>query len=102
MILGDDINIIKNFDVQADRVLALNRLNEIAQKFKQRFDAVRCNKKKYYIGDTVYVYQDHRRHDELKPKFRGPYEIVKILDNDRYNLRGTGQRNVVISKDKLR
>lgn len=85
-----------------DRELAHRRLADVASKFKQRFDKVRRNKKTYNIGDIVYVYQDHRRSDKLQPKFKGPYEIIEILDNDRYNLRSRDQRSITISKDKLR
>lgn len=92
----------QDYDVLADRELAHNRLRVVAQKFKERFDTVRRQKKTYHVGDIVYVYQDHRRHEKLKPKFRGPYEIHEILNNDRYSLRGRGQRNLIISKDKLR
>lgn len=90
-----------SFDIRADRELAHSRLIEVAQKFKERFDAVRRNKKYYRVGDIVYVYQDHRRHEKLRPKFRGPYEITEILNNDRYKLHNRDQRNIIISKDKL-
>ncbi|XP_022831187.1 uncharacterized protein LOC111359779 isoform X2 [Spodoptera litura] len=46
---------------------------------------------------------DHRRHSKLSPKFKGPYEILEILQNDRYRLRGQGRlHNIVIAKEKLR
>lgn len=91
-----------NFNIQTDRELAHNRLRAVAQKTKERFDAVRLQKKTYHIGDIVFVYQDHRRLGKLMPKFKGPYVIHEIVNNDRYNLRGRGQRNLVVSKDKLR
>lgn len=92
----------QSFDIRCDRELARDRLIETARKFKSRFDAVRLNNKIYNVGDIVYVYQDHRRHEKLRPKFRGPYEIVSILSNDRFNLRSGGLREIVVSKDKLR
>lgn len=95
---------IDNFiDVAAERRLAQQHLREVADRFKMRFDSTRRDNITYNIGDTVYVNQDHRRHDKLKPKFKGPYTIDNILENDRYNLRGSGNlRNVIIAKDKLR
>lgn len=90
-------------DVTADRQLAQQRLKNVANKSKERFDRPRRNNIEYHTGDTVYVNQDHRRHDKLKAKFKGPYEIISILDNDRFLLRGIGNlRNITVAKEKLR
>lgn len=90
-------------DVRSDRQLAQQRLKDEADKFKRRFDSTRRDNITYKIGDFVYVNQDHRRNDKLKEKFKGPYEILDILENDRYHLKGPGNlRNVTIAKDKLR
>ncbi|KAF9418535.1 hypothetical protein HW555_004684 [Spodoptera exigua] len=86
-----------------DRELARQRLQFEAIKFKNRFDACRRNTTNFEIGNTVYVNQDHRRHDKLSPRFKGPYLITGILPNDRYTLRGLGNsRSIIIAKDKLR
>lgn len=100
----NDINIPENnIDVRVDRELAYQRLCSEADKFKTQFDTVRRDNKVYNIGDTVYVNQDHRRHDKLSPRFKGPYEIIAHLPNDRYSLRGIGNlRNITVAKDKLR
>lgn len=98
-----DNNDIEIVDVRSERQLAQQRLKAVAQLFKKRFDATRRNNIRLQLGDIVYVNQDHRRHDKLKEKFKGPYEIIEILDNDRFSLRGTNNlRNVIIAKEKLR
>lgn len=90
-------------NVQADRELARQRLIQISEKFKERFDSMRRNNKSYNIGDLVYVNQDHRRNNKLGQKFKGPYEISTILPNDRFALKGIGNlRDIVIAKEKLR
>lgn len=90
-------------NVQTDRQLAEQRLRDVAEKFKERFDTTRRTNKTYSIGDIVYVCQDHRRHDKLSPKFKGPYEILETLPNDRYSLRGHNNlRNIIVAKEKLR
>lgn len=90
-------------DVNADRDLARRRLTEVAIKFKDRFDTTKRNNKIFSIGDVVYVNQDHRRHDKLAPKFKGPYEIIEALGSDRFKLRGQNNlRNIVVAKEKLR
>lgn len=90
-------------NIQADRELAYERLIQVAEKFKKRFDSTRRNNVVFAVGDLVYVSQEHRRNDKLQPKFKGPYEISSLLPNDRYALRGLrGLRNIVIPKEKLR
>ncbi|KAF9419247.1 hypothetical protein HW555_004174 [Spodoptera exigua] len=100
----NEINIPEiNIDVRADRELAYQRLCSESNKFKSRFDTVRRDSNVFDVGNTVYVNQDHRRHDKLSPRFKGPYEIIAILPNDRYSLRGIGNlRNITVAKDKLR
>lgn len=96
-------NVNQIIDVRADRVLAYNKMKSAADKYKSRFDTKRRDNINYAIGDIVYVCQDHRRHSKLSPKFKGPYEIIEILQNDRYRLRGQGRlHNIVIAKEKLR
>lgn len=92
-----------NINTQADRELAQQRLTNIAQRFKQRFDITRRNNKVFKIGDTVFVNQNHRRHDKLQAKYKGPYIIISAHPHDRYRLRGSGTlRNIMAAKEKLR
>lgn len=90
-------------DVRSERQLAKQRLDKAAEIFKKRFDTTRRDNTDYALGDLVYVSQEHRRNDKLSAKFKGPYEIINILDNDRYSLKGKGNlRDVIIAKEKLR
>lgn len=90
-------------NVNADRDLARQRLKQTAISVKGRFDNTRRNNKIFSIGDIVYVNQDHRRHDKLAPKFKGPYEIIEELGNDRFKLRHqNNSRSIIIAKEKLR
>lgn len=100
----DEIPSIPNIiDVRSDRELAYRRLCNLGIKFKSRFDAARRNNIDYKVGDVVYVNQEHRRNDKLKPKYKGPYEIIRILENDRFYLKGRGNlREIIVAKEKLR
>lgn len=100
----NDVNAFEqNVDLRADREIAYQRLCVQANNFKTRFDKVRRNNKNFQIGDKVYVNQNHRRHDKLSPRFKGPYEISSLLPHDRYVLKGIGNlRNITVAKDKLR
>lgn len=92
-----------NINVHNDRAIAKQCLAEVARKFKKRFDATRRNNVSFVVGDIVFVNQDHRRNNKLEDKFKGPYEIISSLPNDRFALKGRGNlRNLVIAKDKLR
>lgn len=101
--LNEVLEIQEIVDVKRERELALKNLKYIADEFKNRFDRNRRDNMTFRIGDTVYVNQDHRRHNKLKEKFKGPYQIIDILDNDRFSLKGLGNlQDVIIAKDKLR
>lgn len=90
-------------DITADRNKAYDKMKCAAERSKIRFDERRRNNLAYSIGDIVYVSQTHRRHNKLSPKYKGPYEILEILDNDRFRLKGSGRlADIVASKDKLR
>lgn len=93
-----------HINVRADRDLACQRLQQVAMKSKDRFDSVRRNNKNYQIGDTVFVNQDHRRHDKLQTKFKGPYIVTACLENDRYALKESGnlRNNIIVAKEKIR
>lgn len=98
-----DESIQPTINVNIDRGLAQRRLKEIASKFKKRFDTNRRTNKNFRTGDIVYVSQDHRRHDKLAAKYKGPYEIIEELQNDRFSLKGqTNLRNIIVAKEKLR
>ncbi|KOB73848.1 Transposon Ty3-I Gag-Pol polyprotein [Operophtera brumata] len=86
-----------------NRELAQQRLKDVADKFKERFDTTRRTNKTYNTGDVVFISQDHRRHDKLSPKFKGPYEIIAEAPNERFCLRGQNNlRNITVAKEKLR
>lgn len=98
-----DSNSVGEIDAEADRDIARQRLRDAAENYKKRFDSTRRNNKVFNIGDTVYVNQDHRRHDKLSPKFKGPYEILELLEHDRFYLKGLNTlRNITVAKEKLR
>ncbi|KAF9417907.1 hypothetical protein HW555_005052, partial [Spodoptera exigua] len=89
-----DNDYIQNNDSEADRDLARQNLRETAEKYKKRFDTTRRNNLVFKKGDIVYVNQNHRRHDKLSPKFKGPYEIF---------LKGFNTlRNIIVAKEKLK
>lgn len=80
---------------------------------KARFDKRRCIGQKFKIGNHVLVRtfptSNQGESKKLLPKYSGPYEIVQILDHDRYiveDIKGSSrsQRKYrgVVSLDKLK
>lgn len=57
---------------------------------KQYFDSTRAPTKFYKIGDLVMIPNHHTPADgkskKLHPKFRGPFRVTGVLDNDRYEI----------------
>lgn len=103
----DDVLVDNNrqnpINIEANRETARQRLLQIENSFKKRFDATRRNNIYFNVGDIVFVSQNHRHNDKLAPKFKGPYEISSIPSNDRYALQGIGTlRNITVAKEKLR
>jgi transposase InsO family protein len=57
------------------------------EKLSKQFDSKRKRPNIYEPGDLVLIKSEAVSTGEsrkLEPKYRGPYEIVKVLDNDRY------------------
>lgn len=62
-------------------------LEENRNKMKERYDKKRKEGEKFSVGDLVLVRSEAPSTGtsrKLEPRYRGPYEVVKSLDNDRY------------------
>ena len=62
-------------------------LEENRIKMKERYDKTRKEAEVFNVGDLVLVRGDTPSTGvsrKLEPKYRGPYEVVKSLGNDRY------------------
>lgn len=69
------------------RQRAMSRITARQQVQKNYFDEKRRKPTEYQVGDMVLVERDltamgHSR--KLKSRFKGPFMVIKILDNDRY------------------
>lgn len=52
------------------------------------FNRGKATVKPFELGDYVFIKCSERNQTKLAKKFKGPYMITKILDNDRYELKG--------------
>lgn len=75
-----------------------------AQYDKQRFDRTKAKLRPFQRGDYVLIKNNPRNQTSLDLKFSEPYEVYRILDNDRYMVkRVTGRgRPRKVAHDQLR
>lgn len=84
-----------NYCANRDEIRAdsSDRMRAEQQKQKERFDKNRKREHNYKEGDLVRVERDvgglPGQSKKLLPKFCGPYRIVKVLGNDRYEIEDT-------------
>lgn len=87
-------------------------ITEYQEKQKITYDKKTCPPKEYIVGDLVSIereIQSTGQSRKLVPKFQGPYRVVAVLGNDRYQIEDTpitkkGKRNysAVVSVDKMK
>jgi len=54
---------------------------------KNRFDKNKAKIINFKVGDHVLLKNEERHQTKLDPKFKGPFEIIEVLDGDRYLLK---------------
>jgi ribosomal protein L21E len=91
------------------REKAKARLDSGQNKQKQRFDAQRAKASMYAVGTLVLVQitstPSTGESKKLHPKFRGPYRVVAVLPNERYeveDLRGKRKQKTVVAVDHIK
>ncbi|KAL0828840.1 hypothetical protein ABMA28_003751 [Loxostege sticticalis] len=111
--LGDDITRVNN-NQNLDEIRAeISAHVEARQEIdRERFNKKRSKPMKYQVGDLVRVERQvpsSGQSRKLVPKFQGPYRIVNVLGNDRYQIEDTpitkkGNRHysTVVAVDKIR
>ncbi|CAB3257278.1 unnamed protein product [Arctia plantaginis] len=74
-------------EVRAEVQESIKRSQDYMKKY---FDNTRNPTKFYKIGDLVMIPNHHTPADgkskKLRPKFRGPFRVTGVLDNDRYEI----------------
>lgn len=90
-----DVEVIRE---KADRLITNN-----AHLDKARFDKNRDKVTSFSVGDYVLIENHERNQTKLNPKYKGPYEVIEILDGDRYHLKSlNSNRTYKYSRDRLR
>ncbi|CAH2216450.1 jg26776, partial [Pararge aegeria aegeria] len=101
--LVDFDNQIIDFETIQRRIQ--QRMVEAAGKDKERFERGRAKIQRFQRGDFVLIKNNPRNQTSLDPKFSMPYEIHRVLDNDRYLVKkviGHHGRPRKVAHDQLR
>lgn len=76
---------------------------EISAKYdKDRFGKIKSKVVRFNLRDFVLRKNEERNQTKLDPKFKGPFVIAEILEEDRYILKTLDKRAYKYSHDRLR
>ncbi|XP_050667027.1 uncharacterized protein LOC126966815 [Leptidea sinapis] len=92
-------------DIEALDRLVQQRMTQVSAKDKARFDRGRAKIHRFQRGDFVLIKNYPRNQSSLDLKFSVPYEVHKVLDNDRYLVKkvvGHHGRPRKVAHDQLR
>ncbi|CAH2085257.1 unnamed protein product [Euphydryas editha] len=85
--LSPDSEQEQRVDVESARQDASLNIQRAAASDTLRFNQGRATIKPFSKGDFVFIKSCERNQTKLDRKFRGPYVIIAVLDNDRYELK---------------
>ncbi|XP_047538388.1 uncharacterized protein LOC125071979 [Vanessa atalanta] len=94
----------QRLDIESIRAEASKNIEKAAKADTVRFNRGRATIKPFSKGDFVFVKSSERNQTKLDRKFRGPFVITNVLENDRYELKSiTGSsRTFKYSHENLR
>lgn len=102
---------LKRLDLPQLRNDIVKRITDDQKQQMLRFDNARAESKHYTVGDLVLVWKTDqpstRESRKLNANFKGPFQITKVLYNDRYgteDLREGVKRSgrTVVAVDKIK
>ncbi|CAH0731547.1 unnamed protein product, partial [Brenthis ino] len=74
----------QTIDIEALTSHVQQKMSQNAEQDKQRFNSKKAKIRQFQRGDYVLIKNNPRNQTSLDLKFSEPYEITKILNNDRY------------------
>lgn len=91
-------------DIHSVRNDASINIKKAADMEVKRFNRGRAKIKPFSKGDFVFIKNSERNQTKLDKKFKGPFVITNVLDNDRYELKSLSgsQREYKYAHENLR
>lgn len=90
-------------DLNLIRQVAIDRIQKSAKYEKARFDKTKAKIKRFSLGEFGLIQNEERNQTKLEAKYKGPYEIIEVLENDRYKLKSlSSKRTYKYAHDRLR
>ena len=85
--------LINTFDGMREelRECVRENINKVQLQQKQQYDKKRKEAKVYQVGDIVAIKRtQYGTHMKLRNKYLGPYQVTKVNNNDRYEVKKKG------------
>jgi hypothetical protein len=93
----------KNTNLETNRQLAYDRIQRQATLAKQSFDKKRRSTKTINVGDFVFHPSGNSHLTKLDAKYEGPFEVLQLLPNDRFELKNLAtNRKRIVANDMVR
>lgn len=90
-------------DLDEIRQIASEGISRSASYEKERFDSNKASVNRFSVGEFVLIENEERNQTKLDPKYRGPFQVIEILDSDRYLLKSLiNKRTYKYAHDRLR
>ncbi|KAL1447179.1 hypothetical protein WDU94_005469 [Cyamophila willieti] len=103
IIAEGDITDREEVDLNQIRAQASIEMEKSASYSKTNFDKGKAKVKPFVVGDSVLLKNEERNQTKLDPKYRGPFIVKRVLDNDRYEIESSdGKRVFKYSHDRMR
>lgn len=92
-----------NINLERVRDVATQNMIVNAKYEKNRFDRTKAKIRPFSKNDLVLIQNEPRNQTKLSPKFKGPFRVIDVLDNDRYTIKSiTSNRTYKYPHDRLR
>lgn len=103
IIAEGDISDREEIDLDQIRDRASIEMEKYSRYSKIQFDKGKAKVKPFAVGDSVLIKNEERNQTKLDPKYRGPFIVKRVLDNDRYEVESSdGKRIFKYPHDRMR
>ncbi|XP_052749153.1 uncharacterized protein LOC128200275 [Galleria mellonella] len=92
-ISNENVSEVNRSNLVDMRQNAVDNIKRLAVSDTERFNKTKAQVVPFAEGDFVFLKCCERNQTKLDSKFKGPYKVVKVLENDRYELQNIDGSN---------